>query len=115
MRVGDADSFGIIIREFNIKYNVKENRIICTGPVNDIGPEKFYEPHDAPLSPIKGKIFLEVLVDRTMVEVFVNKGRYYFPMGTYLVDKDPAIKLFSENGKTKLNNLEIYELNSIWR
>jgi sucrose-6-phosphate hydrolase SacC (GH32 family) len=50
-----------------------------------------------------------------MVEVFPNDGRYYFPMGAYLVDRDPAIKVFSEGGKTKLKNLEIYELNSIWK
>jgi sucrose-6-phosphate hydrolase SacC (GH32 family) len=50
-----------------------------------------------------------------MVEVFPNNGRYYFPMGAYLVERDPTIKLFSEGGKTKLNKLEIYELNSIWK
>jgi fructan beta-fructosidase len=112
--VGDADSFGIIVREYNITYNTKDSRIVCTGPKNEIGPENFYKPHDALLKPIDGKIFLEVLLDRTYVEVFVNNGRYYFPMGTYLVDKNPAIKVFSNGGKTELKNLEIYELNSIW-
>ena len=113
--VGDASSFGLIIREYNITYDVKERRIVCTGPENDIGPERFYKPHDAPLEPVDEKITLEILVDRTMVEVFPNNGRYYFPLGAYLVDRDPAIKVFSENGKTKLKNLEIHELNSIWK
>jgi sucrose-6-phosphate hydrolase SacC (GH32 family) len=113
--VADADFFGFIIREYNITYDAKENRIICTGPESDIGPERFYEPHGASLKPVDGKITLEILVDRTMVEVFPNNGRYYFPMGAYLVDRDPAIKVFSEGGKTKLKNLEIYELNSIWK
>jgi hypothetical protein len=36
-------------------------------------------------------------------------------MGAYLVDRDPAIKVFSEGAKTTLNNLEIYELKSIWK
>jgi len=113
--VGDADSFGLIIREYNITYDAKDNRIICTGPKSDTGPERFYEPHSEPLKPVDGKITLEILVDRTMVEVFPNNGRYYFPMGAYLVDRDPAIKVFSEGGKTTLNNLEIYELKSIWK
>ncbi len=113
--VGDADSFGLIVREYNITYDSEEHRIICTGPRSDIGPERFHEPHDAPLKPVDGKIILEILVDRTMAEVIPNNGRYYFPMGAYLVDRNPAIKVFSEGGKTTLNNLEIYELNSIWK
>jgi fructan beta-fructosidase len=113
--VGDADSFGLIIREYNITYDVKENRIIYTGPKSGIGPERFHEPHSEPLKLVDGKITLEILVDRTIVEVFPNNGRYYFPMGAYLVDRDPAIKVFSKGGKTKLNNLEIYELKSIWK
>jgi fructan beta-fructosidase len=118
--VGDAGSFGLIIREYNITYDAKESRIVCTGPESDIDTERyedverFSEPHNAPLEPIDGKITLEILVDRTMVEVFPNNGRYYFPMGAYLVDRDPAIKIFSKAGKTKLNKLEIYELKSIW-
>jgi len=126
--VGDADSFGLIIREYNITYDAEEKHIICTGPENNFDPEdfprdqreplreasRFSEPHSAPLEPVDGKITLEILVDRTMVEVFPNHGRYYFPMGAYLVDRDPAIKVFSKGGRTKLRNLEIYELNSIW-
>jgi fructan beta-fructosidase len=113
--VGDAESFGIIVREYNITYDTKNNHIVCTGPKNEIGSEGFYEPHSASLKPIEGKIILEVLVDRTYVEVFANNGRYYFPMGAYLVDKDPAIKVFSKGGKTEVNSIEVYELESIWR
>ena len=50
-----------------------------------------------------------------MVEVFADKGRYYFPMGAYLVNRDFTIDVVSHGGKTKLKNLEIYELNSIWK
>jgi len=114
-QIGNADSFGIIVREYKITYDAEENRIICKGPESDIDTERFYEPHNAPLKPIDGKISLEILVDRTMVEVSPNNGRYYFHMGAYLVDSDPAIKVFSKNGKTKLKNLEIYELKSIWQ
>jgi len=113
--VGNADSFGLIIREFNITYDAKKNRIRCKSPKSNINPGSFSRPQSAPLKPVDGKITLEILVDRTMVEVFPNNGRYYFPMGAYLVDRDPAIKVFSEGGKTKLKNLEIYELNSIWK
>jgi len=113
--VGEASSFGMIIREFNITYDVKKGELICTGPENDYGPENFSRPQVVSLKPLDDKIYLELLVDRTMVEVFPNRGRYYLPLGTYLVEKDPAIKVFSEKGSTKLLRLEIYELNSIWK
>jgi len=113
-QVGDADSFGIIVREYEITYDTEENRIICKGPKNEIGPEGFSKPHSTPLKPVDGNVTVEILVDRTMVEVFADNGRYYFPMGAYLADKDPAIKIFSNGGSTKINSLDIYELKSIW-
>jgi len=113
--VGEASSFGLVIREFKITYDAEEGRIICEGPESSIGRERFSEPRSAPLKPVDGKISLDILVDRTMVEIYPNDGRYYFPMGAYLVDRDPAIKVFSKGGKTKLNYLKVYELDSIWK
>ncbi len=113
--VGAASSFGLVVREFKITYNAEEGRIICKGPESSIGRERFSEPRSAPLKPVDGKVSLDILVDRTMVEIYPNDGRFYFPMGVYLVDKDPAIKVFSKGGKTRLNYLNVYELDSIWK
>jgi levanase/fructan beta-fructosidase len=104
----------MIVREFDIKYDVATNQLICKGPENDIGPESFSEPIAVPLKPTDGNVRVELVVDRTLVEVFVDGGRYYLPLGTYLVDKDPAVKVYSENGNTKLNEFEVYELSSVW-
>lgn len=112
--IGKAESFGVTVREFDIKYDVAASQLICEGPDNDFGPQSFCEPIMVPLFPKDGRIRVEMIVDRTLVEVFVDDGRYYIPMGTYLVDKDPAVKLYSDNGITKLNEFELYELSSIW-
>ena len=113
--MGDAASFGIVVNEYTITYDAVANEIICQAPENDFNDEDFMEPHVVPVAPDNGHIILEILVDRSYVELFVNDGRYYLPLGAYLVDKDPAIKVFSEGGKTKTDQLDIYELNSIWK
>jgi sucrose-6-phosphate hydrolase SacC (GH32 family) len=129
--VGKADYFGLVIREFQIYYDVKENQLICKAPENNIDLNQFSEefndmvkeeagdflefnPIKTSVKPLNGKLKLEIIVDRTYVEVFVNGGRYYIPVGAYLTDRDPAIMAFSKGGKTTLNILEVYELNSIW-
>jgi len=112
--VGKAESFGVTVREFDIKYNVATSQLICEGPDNDFGPSSFSEPIAVLLHPTEGVVQVEIIVDRTFVEVFADDGRYYLPLGTYLVDKDPAVKVYSENGNTKLNEFEVYELSSVW-
>ncbi|AQQ70986.1 Levanase precursor [Limihaloglobus sulfuriphilus] len=114
-KVDNAESFALICREYEIKYDAKTRQVICTGPENDIGPGHFSNPYTAPLNSTDGNVSFEILVDRTMVEVFVNGGRYYFPMGTYLVDKEPVFKVISRGGNTRLKYLEIVELKSIWK
>ena len=113
-QIGEAELFGMTVREFDIKYDVAARQLICEGPENDMGPGSFSEPIAVPLTPGDGIVRVELVVDRTMVEVFVDDGRYYLPLGTYLVDKDPAVKVYSENGNTKLNEFEVYELSSVW-
>jgi len=129
--VGKADYFGLVIREFQIYYDVQENQLICKAPENNIDLNQFskefmemmkeeagefleFNPIKTSVKPLDGKIKLEIIVDRTYVETFVNDGRYYIPTGAYLTDRDPSIMVFSKGGKTKLNSLEVYELNSIW-
>jgi sucrose-6-phosphate hydrolase SacC (GH32 family) len=129
--VGKADYFGLVIREFQIYYDVKKNQLICKAPDNNIDLNQFsnefmelvkeegdefleFNPVENSVKPHNGKIKLEIIVDRTYVEIFVNDGRYYIPKGAYMTDRDPSIMVFSKGGKTKLNSLEVYELNSIW-
>jgi len=129
--IGKAQYVGLVIREFQIYYDVQKNQLVCDAPDNNIDLKQFskkfmevvkeeagdfleFDPIETSVKPVNSKIKLEIIVDRTYVETFVNDGLYYIPKGAYLTDRDPAIIVFSKGGKTKLNNLEIYELNSIW-
>ena len=64
---------------------------------------------------IKGKLRLEILVDRGLYEIFVNDGRVYVPRRVSPKDEDHTLSVFAKGGACKLNYLEVYELNSAWK
>ena len=87
-----------------VTYNVKHRQLACGGS-------------KAPLKPEKGKIRMQILVDRNSVEVFGNDGRVYIPIravGDMLSKNSKSIELFSRGGNTKLVDLAVYELKSAW-
>jgi fructan beta-fructosidase len=100
--VGEADEFGFRINGYSIKYNVKKNELSCGRPKTK-------------LKPIDGKIRLRILVDRVSIEIFANDGRVYMPIRAHPKGDQKGVEAFSEGGKTKLINLEVNELNSIWK
>lgn len=99
---GDAKEFGFVIRGTSITYNLEKAEVTCRGK-------------KAALKPVNGKIDLELLVDRNSIEIFANGGRVYMPIGGILPEDDKSVKLFSEDGTTQLETLDIWELRSIWR
>lgn len=98
---GDADEFGFVIRGVPVVYNVNERQLSC-------------QKEKASLKPVNGKISLQILVDRTSIEIFANDGRIYMPIGVHLVDNDETLEVFTKGGQTRINLLEVYELSSIW-
>jgi len=64
---------------------------------------------------IDGKIGLEILVDRNSVEIFGNNGSMYMPIGQILPEDNKSIELFTKGGKTRVENVEVCELNSVWK
>ena len=102
LRIGDSRETGFIIRETPVVYNIQKQELSCC--------EK-----NAPLKPIDGKIRLELLVDRTSIEIFGNGGRVYMPNGVILADKPKSLEIFTKGGNTEVESLEIIELNSAWR
>ena len=98
----DATEFGLTVRGVPITYNVAKIMLSCKG-------------ENAKLKLKDGKIELELLVDRNSIEVFANDGRVYMPIGVILPEDNKSIKLFTKGGKTKVQALEVYELNSAWR
>ena len=89
--------FGLIINGYEVEYDPRHNRL-----------------NDTFLNLEDGKIYLEILVDRSSVEVFANHGRLYLSDAHFSVDFPKQLDLYSMWGQVVLSNLEIYELESIW-
>ena len=69
----------------------------------------------APLNPIDGKISVQLLIDRPMMETFVNKGQMVIT-APYQNDLNiESVEAFAEGGKAKLLSLEVHELNATWK
>jgi sucrose-6-phosphate hydrolase SacC (GH32 family) len=102
LRVADATETGFVIREIPVVYNVEKQELSCQGK-------------KAPLKPVDGSITLELLVDRTSIEIFGNNGRMYMPMGVILAHKPKSLEIFTKGGNAEIESLEIRRLNSAWK
>ena len=83
-------------------YNVKEQQLTC-------------EDCQAPMKPQSGKIRLQILVDRTSMEIFGNDGRIYMPIGVIPPDENKSLEVFSKESSAKVDALEVYKLRSAWQ
>ncbi|MDQ8180316.1 glycoside hydrolase family 32 protein [Pelagicoccus sp. SDUM812005] len=101
--LGDFD-FGLVINGYELKYNALD-----------------YYLQNAYLRPIDNKITLEVIVDRTSIEIFGNDGRAYIVDHHISDTENLHVKAFSRSpdwsndSQNLLRKLEIYEMNSIWK
>jgi sucrose-6-phosphate hydrolase SacC (GH32 family) len=66
------------------------------------------------LEPVDGRITLQILVDRTSLEVFGNHGQV--SITSYFTPKSGAkdIEAFSRNGFVKIVSMNVFKLRSIW-
>jgi len=100
--VGQAVQFGFYVRGLPVVYSPMHKTLSCWTA-------------SAPLEPQDGKVKLEVLVDRTSIEVYANDGLLYMPVGVIPSEQIRSLELFTRGGDTKVESLEVYELRSAWR
>ncbi len=80
--------------------------------VYDVGKKKL---NGADLEPVDGKISMQVLVDRPMMEICGNNGRVFITSGRRGRGEVSEVKAFADGGEARLVSLEVYELESIWK
>ncbi|MHA2253437.1 MAG: glycoside hydrolase family 32 protein [Candidatus Kariarchaeaceae archaeon] len=97
----NTGAFGFWINGYSVEYNGDKKELSCDG-------EK------TKLKPIDRKIRLRILVDRVSIEIFANDGLKYMPIRVLPKEEERGIEVFIKGGNTKLRNLKICELNSIW-
>ncbi len=101
-RPGEAKRVGFVIRGVEVAYDVNEKRLTCLDKT-------------APLALADGVVRLELLVDRTSIEVFANDGRVYMPMGVIPPEGDKSLHIFAEAAPLHVDTLDVHILRSVWR
>ena len=98
----EATELELSIGGVPIVYRVEASELECAG-------------HRGPLRPRGGAIELEILVDRTSIEIFGDRGRLYMPVGLIPPEGREGIELISRGGRSRVESMKIHELESAWR
>jgi sucrose-6-phosphate hydrolase SacC (GH32 family) len=101
IEVGGAAEVGLIVRGVGVVYDAKAKKLSCLG-------------RSAPLEAVHGRIKLQILVDRTSVEVFANDGRIVMSFSQPLDPDQRKLDSFARAGKAKVASLDVWQLKSIW-
>ena len=96
-----TERVGFVIRGTEVVYDAGKQQLSCLDK-------------SAPLQPRDGQIRLEILVDRTSIELFANDGRVYMPIGVIDADDNRSLQVFGQGQDPKLASLAVYELDSVW-
>jgi fructan beta-fructosidase len=101
LELGDANEIGLRVRGTAITYDTKTQELVCLN-------------RRAPLKPTDGRIRLQVLADRTSLEIFGGDGLVYMPMAVTTTDDDRSVALSAKGGTATIRSVELHELKSIW-
>ncbi len=102
VEVADGPGFSFTLRGIPVIYNAKKNELSCKGVT-------------APLSPIKGRVELRMLLDRGSIEIFGNRGGIAISVGAVPADDNRSLAVSGLGGAVRLHSLDVYELRSTWR
>lgn len=101
IEIGSARELGFNIRGEKAQYNVAEKQLSCLGK-------------SAKLEPVNGKIMLEILADRSSIEVFGNNGRVSLS-SCFLPDGgNTSLGVYASGGEANIVYMKVYELRSAW-
>ena len=105
--IGTASEFGFRIRgKGAVSYDVTNQQARLSGDITQSNTWK--------MDAVKGRVKMQILVDRSIIEAFYDEGRAYI-MSTFYPDKsNQSLELFSTGGNTRLISLDVYELKSAW-
>ena len=96
-----AAEVGFKIRGIDIIYDVKKKKLSCMDASVD-------------MEPIDGRIQLQILADRTSIEIFGNNGKVSMSLCLFFDPENKTLQMFSSQGVAKTALLDLYELKSAW-
>lgn len=118
----DAKRFGFKVRkggdeETLVGYDVNKQELYVDrrNSVAVSFHEKFgNDVQTAPLDLQGNKLTLEILVDKSSIELFANGGERTITNRIFPSESSDQIEIYSEGGSIKIINLDFYDLKSAW-
>lgn len=101
IEIGAASTLGFNVRGNEVRYDVATQTLSALG-------------RSAPLAPVNGRLELELLVDRSSLELFGGGGRVSMTSGFLPSPSNTSINWFSTGGTSKILSLSAFELKSAW-
>ena len=101
IELGAATEVGLVIRGERVAYRPAEQALACLG-------------REAPLAPRDGRLHLRVLLDRTSLEVFGNRGAVSMPTCFVPDPNDTSLAVYAVGGEARAIRLDIAHLRSAW-
>lgn len=120
------DEFGIVLRkgkedETVVGYDAKEQKVFVDRSNSGLdrikdrnqGEFTFGRKYETQYQPNK-KMKLQILVDQSSIEVFIDDGEKVFTNLIYTEDHNDEIEFYVENGNLVVETLEVSPIKSIW-
>ncbi len=99
---GQAAEIGFNVRGTEVTFDALNQELVC-------------KDRKMPLHPLDGKVRLQILADRTSLEIFGNDGVGYMPMPSIPKEEDKSLAVFARGGAAKFTSLYVVELRSAWK
>jgi sucrose-6-phosphate hydrolase SacC (GH32 family) len=99
--LGSAATFGFVLRGIDLRYHVAEQKFTYLG-------------RDVPAAATNGTLELQILLDRTSLELFAGHGKSSASFCFLPEAWDAPIEVYAEGGSVTVNDLLVRELSSIW-
>ena len=103
----DATEVGLRVRGEEIRYVVKDAKLICRKSGDG-------RTGEAPVELQNHRLKLQVLVDRVSLETFAQDGKATISVKFMPKDDAKPLELYALGGKAKIVSMTVYELNSAW-
>ncbi len=109
----EKDPAGNIIEETVISYQAKDQELVIDrtkagGQLNEKALRR-----TIPLRAIQGTLQLEILLDKSSLEVFANNGEAVFSTYVHPGKDANGISLFARNGQAEFKNLNIADMSAV--
>ncbi|MEN6347355.1 MAG: GH32 C-terminal domain-containing protein, partial [Armatimonadia bacterium] len=97
----ECKQVGLRIRGVPLVYDVQTRELKCGDCT-------------AHAEPVGDMLLLEILVDRTSLEIFAQGGSVYMPVAVIPAEDAQGISVTATGGRAVCTTLEVFELTSIW-